>query len=109
MIGIIIPDIQCGRSSLLNFGLPVIGGQRSLAFVALVLRHINKAREHNVKTQDQTNPPYSNQSYLSGEHRGLQVVRVPVGTFAGTQERLFLIRNGELQGFDLGNQGGGQN
>jgi hypothetical protein len=63
-----------------------------------------------MKTQEQTNlTTYSNQPYLSSEYRGLQVVRLPVGTFAGTQERLFLIQDGELRGFDLGNQGGGQN
>ena len=40
---------------------------------------------------------------------GLRVVRVPVGTFAGTVERLFLTKNGDTQSFDTGNQGGGQN
>ena len=63
-----------------------------------------------MKTQEQTNlTNYSNQAYLSSEHRGFQVVRVPIGTFAGTQEQLFLIQDGALHGFDLGNQGGGQN
>ena len=87
MIYIIILYIQCVRSSLLNFLLPVSGGRRSLPFVALA--------NTNMKTQEQTNlTTYSNQSCLSSEHRGLQVVRVPVGTFAGTQERLFLIQDG---------------
>jgi hypothetical protein len=64
----------------------------------------------NMKTQEQTNLTiYSNQSYLSSEQGGLQIIRVPVGTFAGTRERLFLIQDGEFHGFDLGNQGGGQN
>ena len=64
----------------------------------------------NMKTQTQTDlTAYLNPSYLSSEHRGLRIVRVPVGTFAGTQERLFLVQDGELHGFDLGNQGGGQN
>jgi hypothetical protein len=63
-----------------------------------------------MKTPEQTNPAtYLNQSYLSSEQGGLQIVRVPVGTFAGTLERLFLIQDSELHGFDLGNQGGGQN
>ena len=62
-----------------------------------------------MQTPEQTNlTTYSNPSYLSSERRGLQIVRVPVGTFAGTQERLFLIQD-KLDGFDLGNQGGGQN
>jgi hypothetical protein len=63
-----------------------------------------------MKIQEQTNLRiYSNHSTFGGELDGLQVVRVPVGTFAGTQERLFLIQDGELLGFDIGNQGGGQN
>jgi hypothetical protein len=63
-----------------------------------------------METQEQTNlTTYSNQSCLSSEHRGLQVVRVPVSTFAGTRERLFLLQDGDLHGFDLGYQGGGQN
>lgn len=63
-----------------------------------------------MKTQERTNQPtYSSQSYSGGKLDGLQVIRVPVGTFAGTQERLFLTEDGELHGFDLGNQGGGQN
>jgi len=52
---------------------------------------------------------YLNPSHLSSEHRGLRIVRVPVGPSAGTQERLVLVQDGELHGFDLGNQGGGQN
>jgi hypothetical protein len=63
-----------------------------------------------MKIQEQTNlTTYSNQSYLGSEHGGLEIVRIPFGTFAGTHERLFLIQNGELHGFDTGNQGGGQN
>jgi hypothetical protein len=63
-----------------------------------------------MKIQEETNLTInSNQSYLDSEHGGLEIVRVPFGTFAGTDERLFLIQNGELQGFDTGNQGGGQN
>jgi len=62
-----------------------------------------------MQTQNQTNlTTYSNPSYLSSEQRGLQIVRVPIGTFAGTRERLVLIQD-ELDGFDLGDQGGGQN
>ena len=38
-----------------------------------------------------------------------QVIRIPVGTFAGTVERLFLTKSGHTEGFDTGNQGGGQN
>jgi hypothetical protein len=63
-----------------------------------------------MKIHEQTNlTTYSNQSYLGSEQGGLEIVRVPFGTFSGTHERLFLIQNGELHGFDTGNQGGGQN
>jgi hypothetical protein len=60
--------------------------------------------------EEQTNRmSYSDQTAFSGELDGLQIVRVPVGTFAGTQERLLLVPDGELAGFDIGHQGGGQN
>jgi len=63
-----------------------------------------------MKTPEQTNlTTYSNPSYLSSEQGGLQIIRVPIGTFAGTREQLFLIQDDELHGFDLGHQGGGQN
>jgi len=63
-----------------------------------------------MKTPEPTNLPiYSNQSYLSSEQGGLQIIRVPVGTFAGTREQLFLIQDDEPHGLDLGHQGGGQN
>jgi hypothetical protein len=51
----------------------------------------------------------SNGLSLEPDLAGLRVVRVPVGTFAGTVERLFLTKNGDTRGFDIGNQGGGQN
>jgi len=51
----------------------------------------------------------SNGLSLEPDLAGLQLVRVPVGTFAGTVERLFLTKNGDTQGFDTGTQGGGQN
>ena len=63
-----------------------------------------------MKTSEQTNlTTYSNPSFLSSEQGGLQIVRVPIGSFAGTRELLFLIQDGELHVFDLGHQGGGQN
>jgi hypothetical protein len=64
----------------------------------------------NGKTREQTDLTTSlNPSHLSTEHHGFRIVRVPVGPSAGTQERLVLVQEGELRGFDLGNQGGGQN
>ena len=63
-----------------------------------------------MKITEQTNRTnYTDRSAFSGELDGLQIIRVPVGTFAGTQERLLLVPEGELPGFDIGNQGGGQN
>jgi hypothetical protein len=63
-----------------------------------------------MKTQEQTNlTTYLTQPYIDENLDGIQILRVPVGTFGGTRERLFLIQNGELHGFDTGNQGGGQN
>lgn len=63
-----------------------------------------------MKLQEETNlTTYSTLSYSNENLDGVQVLRIPVGTFGGTRERLFLIQNGELHGFDTGNQGGGQN
>ena len=75
-----------------------------------IKRGASLSRETLLKIQQETNlTTYSNQFYLGSGHGGLEIIRVPFGTFAGTHERLFLIQNGELQGFDTGNQGGGQN
>jgi hypothetical protein len=64
----------------------------------------------NMKIQDQNNRTnHSDRSFFSGEKNDLQIMRVAVGTFAGTQERLFLIPDGELPGLDFAHQGGGQN
>jgi hypothetical protein len=63
-----------------------------------------------MKLQEATNlTTYLTLSYSNENLDGVQVLRIPVGTFGGTRERLFLIQNGELHGFDTGNQGGGQN
>jgi hypothetical protein len=59
-----------------------------------------------MNTSEQTN---INSNYLAGTFDGLEVVRISVGTFAGTQERLFLAPQGQQFGFDTGSQGGGQN
>ena len=69
-----------------------------------------KPQNSNMKTQEQTSlTTYFAQSYTDGNLDGFQIVRIPVGTFGGTRERIFLVQNGELHGFDTGNQGGGQN
>jgi hypothetical protein len=51
----------------------------------------------------------SNGLRLEADLVGLHVVRVPIGTFGGTVERLVLTQNGDTQGLDTGSQGGGQN
>ena len=38
----------------------------------------------------------------------LKLIRIPVGTFAGTVERVFVIRDSQAHAFDTGDQGGGQ-
>lgn len=43
------------------------------------------------------------------ELEGLKLKRIPIGTFAGTEERVFVIRRGQTHAFDSGDQGGGQN
>jgi hypothetical protein len=39
----------------------------------------------------------------------LEFIRVPVGGFAGTLERIIIVRNGQVVPADTGDQGGGQN
>jgi hypothetical protein len=59
-----------------------------------------------MKIEDQNNRMnHSDPSFFSGEKNDLQIIRV----WVGTQQRLLLVRDGELTGFDVGNQGGGQN
>jgi ABC-type phosphonate transport system ATPase subunit len=59
-----------------------------------------------MKIEDQNNRMnHSDSSFFSGEKNDLQIIRV----WVGTQQRLLLVRDGELTGFDVGNQGGGQN
>jgi hypothetical protein len=63
-----------------------------------------------MKMQKQISMPNgSDGSSIEADLVGLQVMRIPVGSFAGTIERLFLTKNCDFQGFDTGNQGGGQN
>jgi hypothetical protein len=39
----------------------------------------------------------------------LEFISVPIGTFAGTQDRIIRIRDGKQVPADTGDQGGGQN
>jgi hypothetical protein len=42
------------------------------------------------------------------EIEGFKLIRIPVGTFAGTVERVFVVKDGHTQAFNTGDQGGGQ-
>jgi hypothetical protein len=46
---------------------------------------------------------------LSSEVERIKLIRISIGTFAGTEERAFVIRDGRAHAFDTGDQGGGQN
>ena len=53
---------------------------------------------------------YFNGPVSDHELEGLRIIRVPFGTFAGTQERLFVVQaDHELAAFNTGDQAGGQN
>ena len=47
--------------------------------------------------------------YPTREVEGLKLKRISIGTFAGTEERVFVVRHGQTHSFDTGDQGGGQN
>lgn len=39
----------------------------------------------------------------------VKFIRIPIGTFAGTREQVFVVRAGELVALNTGDQAGGQN
>ena len=43
------------------------------------------------------------------EVEGSKLIGISIGTFAGTEERVFVIKHGHAYAFDTGDQGGGQN
>jgi len=45
----------------------------------------------------------------TSEAERIKLIRTSIGTFAGTQERVFVIKDGWAHAFDTGGQGGGQN
>ena len=51
---------------------------------------------------------YTQESDSTHELDNLKLIRIPVGTFGGTQERLFVVKDGQVHAFDTGDQGGGQ-
>jgi hypothetical protein len=60
------------------------------------------------------NTPYSDQTVRTkeqdtGDRRTLESVSIPIGTFAGSEDRIVRIRKGQIVPADTGDQGGGQN
>ena len=45
----------------------------------------------------------------TSEVKRLKLIRSSIGTFAGTEERVFVTEDGQVHAFDTGDQGGGQN
>ncbi|MBV8175612.1 MAG: hypothetical protein JO151_13775 [Verrucomicrobia bacterium] len=52
---------------------------------------------------------YQNRNQLLSDQDGVKLIKIPFGTFAGVQERLFVIEKNGMVAFDTGDQGGGQN
>jgi hypothetical protein len=44
----------------------------------------------------------------TGELDGLKLIRIPIGTFGGTMEQIFVVKDGQAHAFNTGDQGGGQ-
>jgi hypothetical protein len=51
---------------------------------------------------------YSTAIDSNHEIEGFKLIRIPVGTFGGTVERVYLVKEGHVQAFNTGDQGGGQ-
>ena len=51
---------------------------------------------------------YSNAIDSTREIDGFKLIRIPVGTFGGTMEQVFVVKDGQTHAFDTGDQGGGQ-
>jgi hypothetical protein len=51
---------------------------------------------------------HSNAIDSDREIGGFKLIRIPVGTFAGTVEHVFLVKDGLTHAFNTGDQGGGQ-
>ena len=51
---------------------------------------------------------YSNAIDSTREIEGFKLIRIPVGTFGGTVEQVYLVRDGQTHAFNTGDQGGGQ-
>jgi hypothetical protein len=42
------------------------------------------------------------------EIEGFKLIRIPLGTFAGTVEQVYVVKDGHTHAFNTGDQGGGQ-
>jgi hypothetical protein len=51
---------------------------------------------------------YSNAIDSTREIEGFKLIRIPVGTFGGTVEQVYVVRDGQAHAFNTGDQGGGQ-
>ncbi|HTD14307.1 MAG TPA: hypothetical protein VK673_03975 [Chthoniobacterales bacterium] len=51
---------------------------------------------------------YSNAIDSNREIESLKLIRIPVGTFAGTVEQVYVVKDGQAHAFNTGDQGGGQ-
>ena len=51
---------------------------------------------------------YANAIDSTREIEGFKFIRIPVGTFGGTMEQVFLVKDGQTHAFNTGDQGGGQ-
>jgi len=52
---------------------------------------------------------YSQEFNSTSEVEGLKLIGISIGTFAGTEERVFVVKDGQAHAFDTADQGGGQN
>jgi hypothetical protein len=52
---------------------------------------------------------YSTVTDSTREIEGFKLIRIPIGTFGGTVERVYLVKEGQAHAFNTGEQGGGQN
>ena len=51
---------------------------------------------------------YSNAIDSTREIEGFKLIRIPVGTFGGTVEQVYVVRDCQAHAFNTGDQGGGQ-
>jgi len=62
-----------------------------------------------MKTQNTEQTEQTHQNLEHHRTERLEFIRVPVGSFAGTLERVIIARDGQVVAGDPGDQGGGQN